>query len=165
MLNTPQLRIGTGYDVHCLVEGCDLVLGGVVIPFIKGTLGHSDGDALTHAVADAVLGALALGDIGKHFPDSDPEFEGIYSIKLLKRVAALIKEKGYVVSNLDSTLILQQPKVMSFIPDMRSNLADALGIPIDQISVKATTEEGLGFTGKGAAVAAQAVCLLALTSP
>ena len=157
---TTSIRIGTGYDVHRLVEGRDLVLGGVKIPFEKGTLGHSDGDALTHAIADAILGALALGDIGQHFPDTSPEFEGVYSIDLLKHVNSLILKQGFVVSNLDATLILQQPKVMDFLPEMCQKLADALKISIDQVSVKATTTEGLGMTGSGDAVAAQAVCLL-----
>ena len=157
---TPNLRIGTGYDVHRLVEGRDLVLGGVKIPFEKGTLGHSDGDALTHAIADALLGALALGDIGQHFPDTSPEFEGVYSIDLLKHVNSLIREGGYGVSNLDATLILQRPKVMGFLPEMRQHLADALEISIDLVSIKATTTEGMGMTGSGEAVAAQAVCLL-----
>jgi len=158
--NAQPLRIGTGYDVHRLVEGRDLVLGGVKIPFEKGTLGHSDGDALTHAIADAVLGALALGDIGQHFPDTAAEYEGVYSIDLLRHVASLIKDKGYVVSNLDATLILQRPKVMGFLPEMREKLAIALDISVEQVSVKATTTEGLGMTGNGDAVAAQAVCLL-----
>jgi len=157
---TPNLRIGSGYDVHRLVEDRDLILGGVKIPFEKGTLGHSDGDVLTHAIADAVLGALALGDIGQHFPDTSPEFEGIYSIKLLEHVVSLIKAKGYLVSNMDATLILQRPKVMDFLPEMRQKLSEALGISLDQISVKATTTEGMGMTGNGDAVAAQAVCLL-----
>jgi len=159
--STPNLRIGTGYDVHRLVEGRDLVLGGVKIPFEKGTLGHSDGDALTHAIADAVLGALALGDIGQHFPDTAPEFEGVYSIDLLKQVASLIREKSYAVSNIDATLILQRPKVMDYLLEMRQKLAEALHVSLDQVSVKATTTEGLGMTGTGEAVAAQAVCLLA----
>ncbi len=157
----PQFRIGTGYDVHRLVEGRDLVLGGVNIPFEKGTLGHSDGDALTHAIADAVLGALALGDIGQHFPDTSPDYEGVYSIDLLKHVVGLIGDKGYTVSNIDSTLILQRPKVMGYLPEMRQRLAEAMGIALDQVSVKATTTEGLGMTGTGDAVAAQATCLLA----
>ncbi|NQT61981.1 MAG: 2-C-methyl-D-erythritol 2,4-cyclodiphosphate synthase [Candidatus Marinimicrobia bacterium] len=156
----PQFRIGTGYDVHRLVEGRDLVLGGVKIPFEKGTLGHSDGDALTHAIADAILGALALGDIGQHFPDTAPEYEGVYSIDLLKHVVSLIREEGFVVSNTDATIILQRPKVMGFLPEMRQKLAEAMEISTDQVSVKATTTEGLGMTGKGDAVAAQAVCLL-----
>jgi len=161
---TPHLRIGTGYDVHRLVEGRDLVLGGVKIPFEKGTLGHSDGDALTHAIADAVLGALALGDIGQHFPDTSAEYEGVYSIDLLKHVSNLIQDRGYRVSNLDATLILQRPKVMDFLPKMRQKLADALEISFEQVSVKATTTEGLGMTGTGDAVVAQAVCLLARIS-
>ncbi len=156
----PSIRIGTGYDVHRLVEGRDLVLGGVHIPFEKGTLGHSDGDALTHAIADAILGALVLGDIGQHFPDTDPEYEGVYSIDLLKHVAGLIQKKGYLVSNIDATLVLQKPKVKGFLPEMRQKLADALGVGFEQVSVKATTTEGLGMTGQGDAVAAQAVCLL-----
>ncbi|MBT4362233.1 MAG: 2-C-methyl-D-erythritol 2,4-cyclodiphosphate synthase [Candidatus Marinimicrobia bacterium] len=158
--STPQFRIGTGYDVHRLVEGRNLVLGGVKIPFEKGTLGHSDGDALTHAIADAILGALALGDIGQHFPDTAPEFEGVYSIDLLKHVASLIKEKDFVVFNVDSTLILQRPKVMGYIPEMRQKLAEALEISPERVSVKATTTEGMGMTGNGEAVAAQAVWLL-----
>ncbi|MEA3287179.1 MAG: 2-C-methyl-D-erythritol 2,4-cyclodiphosphate synthase [Candidatus Marinimicrobia bacterium] len=157
---TPNLRIGTGYDVHRLVEGRDMILGGVKIPFEKGTLGHSDGDALTHAIADAALGALALGDIGQHFPDTAAEYEGVYSIDLLKQVNGLIKAQGYVVFNLDSTIVLQRPKVMGFLPEMRQKLAIALDISLEQISVKATTTEGLGITGQGDAVAAQAVCLL-----
>ena len=155
-----HIRIGTGYDVHRLVVGRDMVLGGVQIPFEKGTLGHSDGDALTHAIADAMLGALALGDIGQHFPDTAPEYKGAYSIDLLKHVAELILEKGWIVSNLDATLVLQQPKVMQYLPEMRQKLAAAIKIPADQVSVKATTTEGLGMTGQGDAVAAQAVCLL-----
>lgn len=158
--NTPNFRIGTGYDVHRLVEGRDLVLGGVKIPFDKGTLGHSDGDALTHAIADAVLGALALGDIGQHFPDTDPKYEGVYSIELLSHIMGLVKEKGYTVSNLDATLILQRPKIMRHLPEMRQKLANAMGIDFEQVSVKATTTEGLGMTGTGDAVAAQAMCLL-----
>lgn len=157
---SPNMRIGTGYDVHRLVEGRSLILGGVKIPFDKGTLGHSDGDALTHAIADALLGALALGDIGQHFPDTDDAYEGVYSIDLLKRVANLIKAKGYIISNVDSTVVLQRPKVMSFLPEMQKKLSEALNITRDHISVKATTTEGLGMTGQGDAVAAQAVCLL-----
>jgi len=157
---TPNLRIGTGYDVHRLVEDRDLVLGGVNIPFEKGTLGHSDGDVLTHAIADALLGALALGDIGQHFPDTASEYKDVYSIDLLKTVTDLVRGKGYFVSNVDATLILQRPKVMSFIPAMRQKLADALSVSMDQVSLKATTEEGMGITGTGDAVAAQAVCLL-----
>lgn len=161
---TPNIRIGTGYDVHRLVVGRKLVLGGVTIPFEKGTLGHSDGDALTHAIADAILGALALGDIGQHFPDTDPHYEAAYSIDLLKHVNGLINSKNYAVSNVDATLVLQQPKVMESLPEMRIILSDALNISVDQVSVKATTTEGLGMTGQGDAVAAQAVCLLTKTS-
>jgi 2-C-methyl-D-erythritol 2,4-cyclodiphosphate synthase len=160
---TPALRIGTGYDVHRLVTGRDLVLGGVHIPFEKGTLGHSDGDALTHAVADALLGALALGDIGQHFPDTEASYAGVYSIELLEQVTTLLEAQHYEVSNLDTTLVLQRPKVMSFLPDMRQKLAAALRIPVERVSVKATTTEGLGMTGTGDAVAAQAVCLLSKT--
>ncbi len=157
---TPHLRIGTGYDVHRLVEGRDLILGGVKIPFEKGTLGHSDGDALTHAVTDALLGAMALGDIGQHFPDTAAEFKGVYSIDLLERVNVLVQNRGYSVSNIDATLILQRPKVMEYLPGMCQILAGALAVTVDQVSVKATTTEGLGMTGQGDAVAAQAVCLL-----
>lgn len=156
---TPN-RIGTGYDVHRLVEGRKLVLGGIEIPFEKGSLGHSDGDALTHAICDAILGALALGDIGQHFPDTDPRFKDIYSIDLLAHVKDLVSEKGYGVSNLDATVVLQAPKLKPHIPAMRSKIAEALSISADQVSVKATTTEGLGMTGTGEAVEAQAVCLL-----
>ena len=159
-MTSASFRIGTGYDVHRLVEDRRLVLGGIHIPFEKGTLGHSDGDALTHAIADAVLGALALGDIGQHFPDTDTEFKDVYSIDLLKHVSRLIHEKGYRVSNVDATIVLQRPKVMTFLERMRKKLAEALDISIDQVSVKATTTEGLGMTGSGEAVEAQAVCLL-----
>ena len=142
------------------MEGRKLVLGGIEIPFEKGTLGHSDGDALTHAICDAILGALALGDIGQHFPDTDPRFKDIYSIDLLTHVNDLISEKGYNVSNLDTTVVLQEPKLKPHIPAMRSKIADALSMSADQVSVKATTTEGLGMTGTGEAVEAQAVCLL-----
>lgn len=158
---TPNFRIGTGYDVHRLVTGRKLILGGVQIPSELGSLGHSDGDALTHAIADAILGALALGDIGRHFPDDDPQYAGSDSIELLKQVVALAGEKDYALLNVDATVILQQPKLKSFMTDMRKCLARALGIDPGQISVKATTTEGLGMTGSGEAVAAQAVCLLA----
>lgn len=159
-LENLQIRIGTGYDVHRLVEGRNLVLGGVNIPFEKGTLGHSDGDALTHAIADALLGALALGDIGQHFPDTSDAFEGIYSIELLKDVERLIRTNGYSVSNVDATLVLQRPKVMGYLDEMCTKLAKALEVETGQVSVKATTTEKLGITGRGEAVAAQAVCLL-----
>ncbi|MBQ6823341.1 MAG: 2-C-methyl-D-erythritol 2,4-cyclodiphosphate synthase [Clostridia bacterium] len=154
------MRIGHGYDVHRLVEERDLILGGVTIPFEKGLLGHSDADVLTHALMDAMLGAAGLGDIGKHFPDTDPQYKGISSIALLKHVCGLLEEKGYRLVNADITLIAQRPKVGPFVPTMRENLADAIGCAVDQLNVKATTEEKLGFTGEGAGMACHAVCLL-----
>ena len=155
-----MMRIGHGYDVHRLVEGRALILGGVQIPYEKGLLGHSDADVLTHAVMDACLGALALGDIGKHFPDNDPQYCGADSIVLLKHVKSLMDEKGYHLSNVDVTIIAQAPKLASYIPLMRDKLAEALGCEVDRVSVKATTEEGLGFTGSGEGMAVHAVCLL-----
>jgi 2-C-methyl-D-erythritol 2,4-cyclodiphosphate synthase len=149
-----------GYDVHKLVEGRDLIVGGVKIPHTLGLLGHSDADVLLHAIMDALLGAAALGDIGKHFPDTDPQYKGISSIKLLEHVAALITEKGYVVENVDATIIAQKPKMRPFIPEMEQNIAKALGVDVSQINVKATTEEGLGFTGKEEGISAQAICAL-----
>lgn len=137
-----------------------MVLGGVEIPFEKGTLGHSDGDALTHAICDALLGALALGDIGEHFPDTDLQFKDADSLDLLKHVGELIQSKGYRVANVDATIVLQSPRLKDFVPEMRKNVADVLGVSVDQISVKATTTEGLGMTGSGEAVEAQAVCLI-----
>ena len=154
------MRIGTGYDVHKLVEDRKLILGGVEIPYEKGLLGHSDADVLIHAVMDSILGAAALGDIGQHFPDSDDAYKGISSILLLQKVAELIKKEGYEIANIDSTIIAQRPKLAKFIPEMRENMAKALGIDISQINVKATTEEGLGFTGEGLGIASQAICLL-----
>ena len=154
------VRIGHGYDVHRLIPGRPLILGGVDIPYEKGLLGHSDADVLTHAVMDALLGAAALGDIGGHFPDTDPAYSGADSLRLLERVAALIREKGYVVRNIDATILAQAPKLKSYIGDMRQRIAAACGVELDQISVKATTEEGLGFTGAGEGIAAHAVCLL-----
>ncbi|MBQ3081119.1 MAG: 2-C-methyl-D-erythritol 2,4-cyclodiphosphate synthase [Clostridia bacterium] len=154
------MRIGHGYDVHALTEGRDLIMGGVNIPYEKGLLGHSDADVLTHAVCDALLGAAALGDIGYHFPDKDPAYKGISSIKLLSFVGALLKENGYTVVNIDSTVIAQAPKLAPHIAAMRGNMADALGIDAGAVSVKATTEEHLGFTGKGEGIAAHAVCLI-----
>ena len=154
------MRIGHGYDVHRLVEGRDLILGGVNIPFQKGLLGHSDADVLTHAVMDALLGAAALGDIGKHFPDSDPAYKGADSLALAREVAKLLQAKNYRVGNVDATVLAQAPKLAPHIPQMRENLALALSIPVDAVSVKATTEEGLGFTGTGEGIAAHAVCLL-----
>lgn len=155
------MRIGTGYDVHRLVEDRRLIMGGVEIPYEKGLLGHSDADVLVHAIMDAMLGAAALGDIGKHFPDSDERYKGISSIELLKCVTEILAEAGYRVENIDSTIIAQRPKMAAFIPQMRQNIAEAIGIDAGCVSVKATTEEGLGFTGEGLGIAAQAVCLLA----
>jgi len=154
------MRIGHGYDVHALTEGRPLIMGGVNIPWEKGLKGHSDADVLVHAVCDALLGAAALGDIGYHFPDSDPKYKGISSIKLLTHVAALLKEKGYGVVNVDSTVIAQAPKLAPFIDTMRRNIATAIGADIDAVSVKATTEEHLGFTGQGQGIAAHAVCII-----
>ena len=141
------MRVGMGYDVHKLVEGRDLIIGGVRIPHTLGLLGHSDADVLLHAIMDALLGAAGLGDIGKHFPDTDPQYKGISSMKLLSHVAELIRERGYVVENIDATIIAQKPKMRPHIPQMEENIAGALGISTDQVNVKATTEEGLGFTG------------------
>ena len=154
------MRIGHGYDVHRLVEGRDLILGGVKIPYEKGLLGHSDADVLTHAVMDALLGAAALGDIGKHFPDSDPAYKGADSLVLASHVAALLKQSGYRIGNVDATVIAQAPKLAPHIPTMKQNLARALGCDPDDINVKATTEEHLGFTGEGLGIAAHAVCLI-----
>jgi 2-C-methyl-D-erythritol 2,4-cyclodiphosphate synthase len=146
--------------VHRFAEGRKLILGGVQIPYEKGLLGHSDADVIVHAIMDALLGAAALGDIGQHFPDSDPAYEGISSLLLLEKCGKLLAEKGYSVSNIDSIIIAQRPKMMPHLTQMRQNVADALGIGIDRISIKATTEEGLGFTGRGEGIAAQATCLL-----
>ena len=154
------MRIGQGYDVHKLVQGRDLILGGVNIPYEKGLLGHSDADVLVHAVMDALLGAAALGDIGQHFPDTDPAYKGISSIELLKKVGELLDGKGYVVENIDATIIAQRPKRAQFRPQMAANLADALHLDVSRVSVKATTEEGLGFTGTGEGISSQAICSL-----
>lgn len=154
------MRIGTGYDVHKLVEDRDLILGGVKIPYEKGLLGHSDADVLLHAIMDALLGAAALGDIGKHFPDTDPAYQGISSIELLKQVRRLIEDKLYYIENIDATIIAQKPKLAAYIPDMVKNIAVALDLEEDRVNVKATTEEGLGFTGAGLGIASSAVCLL-----
>lgn len=154
------MRVGMGYDVHRLVEGRALILGGVEIPYEKGLLGHSDADVLLHAVMDALLGAAALGDIGKHFPDTDPAYKGISSIRLLEHVGRLLEEENYVIGNIDATIIAQRPKMASYIPTMRENVARALGIGENQINIKATTEEGLGFTGTGEGISAQAICAL-----
>ena len=154
------MRIGHGYDVHRLVEGRELVLGGVKIPYEKGLLGHSDADVLTHALMDALLGACALGDIGKLFPDSDAAYKGADSVELLKKVCSLIYSKGYRISNVDCTVLAQRPKLAPYIPQMREILSDAMDIAADCVSVKATTEEGLGFTGDGLGIAAHAVALI-----
>ena len=154
------MRIGTGYDVHRLTEGRDLILGGVKIPYEKGLLGHSDADVLLHAIMDALLGAAALGDIGMHFPDTDPAYKGISSIELLKTVGGLLEEKCYMIGNIDATIIAQQPKLLPYREQMRKNIAEALHISVDQVNVKATTEEGLGFTGSGEGMAAWASVLL-----
>ena len=155
-----MMRIGHGYDVHRLAEGRKLILGGVDIPYEKGLDGHSDADVLVHAVMDAMLGALALGDIGKHFPDTDPAYKGADSIELLRHVGGIIAKQGYKVGNIDSTVCAQRPKLSPYIDTMRKNIADALGIDVSQVSVKATTEEKLGFTGEGKGMSATAVCLL-----
>ena len=157
-------RIGFGYDVHRLAAGESLVLGGVEIPHGKGTVGHSDADVLLHAICDALLGALALGDIGTHFPDTDPAYRGIASTELLKKTVELVRSRGYVVGNLDSTLCLQAPKIAPHIPSMRRHIAAALGVETGQVSVKATTEEKLGFTGREEGVSAYAVVLLQTAS-
>lgn len=157
------MRVGMGYDVHRLVENRDLIIGGVMIPYEKGLLGHSDADVLLHAIMDALLGAAALGDIGKHFPDSDPAYKGISSLKLMEKVGALLLEKGFLIENIDATIIAQAPKMRPFIDTMRENIAKVLEIDVNCVNVKATTEEGLGFTGTGEGISAQAVCLL--TSP
>lgn len=155
-----MIRIGHGYDVHKLVEGRKLILGGVDIPHETGLLGHSDADVVVHAIMDAMLGALALGDIGKHFPDNDPAYSGADSILLLKRVAEIISEQGYSIGNIDSTIICQAPKLAPHIDVMRKNISEAIGCDISRVSVKATTEEKLGFTGAKEGISAHAVCVL-----
>lgn len=157
------MRIGMGYDVHRLVEGRRLIMGGVEIPYDQGLLGHSDADVLLHAIMDALLGAAALGDIGKHFPDTDPAYKGISSIELMKRVGELLVENRFLIENIDATIIAQAPKMRPYIDRMRKNIAAALEIETGQVNVKATTEEGLGFTGTGEGISAQAICML--TSP
>lgn len=154
------MRIGLGYDVHPLVEGRKLILGGVEIPFEKGLKGHSDADALLHAIGDAMLGALSLGDLGKHFPDTDPKYKGVSSLVLLENIHKMVSEKGYEVANLDSILVIEKPKMATYIPQMIQNIARVLKISEDRVSVKATREEGLGFIGKGEGMAAKAVVLL-----
>lgn len=155
-----SMRIGMGYDVHRLVEGRDLIIGGVKIPYEKGLLGHSDADVLLHAIMDALLGAAALGDIGKHFPDTDPAYKGISSIKLLEKVGELLEENHVFIENIDATIIAQAPKMRPHIDTMRENIAKALVIDVGQVNVKATTEEGLGFTGSGEGISSQAICLV-----
>lgn len=155
-----MIRVGMGYDVHRLTENRDLILGGVKIPWEKGLLGHSDADVLVHAVMDALLGAAALGDIGKHFPDTDPAYKGISSILLLEYVTELLDRHGYGIGNIDATIIAQKPKMAPHIPQMRENMARAMGIDISRLNIKATTEEGLGFTGREEGIASQAICLL-----
>jgi len=150
-------RFGMGYDVHRLVEGRKLILGGVDVPYEKGLLGHSDADVLLHAIMDALLGAAALGDIGRHFPDTDPAYAGADSQKLLAHVGELLKEHGYDIGNIDATIVAQRPKLMAFIPQMAANIAETLGIAVDQVNVKATTEEKLGFTGSGEGISSYAV--------
>lgn len=154
------MRIGMGYDVHKLVPERALILGGVNIPHTLGLLGHSDADVLLHAIMDSLLGAAALGDIGKHFPDTDDKYKGISSIKLLKEVGTLINKSGYTIENIDATIIAQKPKMAPYIEEMRKNISDALNISINQINIKATTEEGLGFTGKCEGISSQSICLL-----
>lgn len=157
------MRIGMGYDVHRLTQDRRLIIGGVEIPYERGLLGHSDADVLLHAVMDALLGAAALGDIGKHFPDTDPAYKGISSITLLRRVGELLEENRFLIENIDATIIAQAPKMRPYIDQMRENIAQALGIEQEQVNVKATTEEGLGFTGSGEGISSQAICML--TSP
>lgn len=158
------MRIGMGYDVHKLTDNRDLIIGGVKIPYEKGLLGHSDADVLLHAIMDALLGAAALGDIGKHFPDTDPQYKGASSIELLKQVGQLLEEHCFLIENIDATIIAQRPKMRPYIDEMRKNIADALDIETNQINVKATTEEGLGFTGTGEGISSQAICMLATPS-
>ena len=155
-----NIRVGHGYDVHAVGEGLRLVLGGVEIPHTKGCIAHSDGDVLVHAICDALLGAAALGDIGKHFPDTSAEFKGIDSLVLLRRVVALLSERGYTISNIDSTVAMQRPKLRPYIDTMRARIAEAAGLLVEQVSVKATTTEHLGFEGEERGVSATAICLL-----
>ena len=155
-----MIRVGYGYDVHRLVEGRKLILGGVDIPFEKGLLGHSDADVLLHAITDALFGAAALGDIGSHFPDTDPRYKGADSLKLLEACGKELREQGWRISNIDSTIVAQRPKLLPHVPKMRENIARVLGLEVSQVSVKGKTEEGLGFTGTGEGMAVHAVCLI-----
>ena len=159
-MNFSDIRIGHGYDVHRLVEGRDLIIGGVKIPYEKGLLGHSDADVLVHAILDAVLGALGEGDIGKHFPDTDDAFKGINSMLLAENVASLLIKGGYVIGNIDATVIAQRPKLAPYIDEMTENVAKVFGVTSDRVNIKATTEEKLGFTGSGEGISAHAVCLI-----
>lgn len=154
------MRIGMGYDVHRLTKDRDLIIGGVKIPYEKGLLGHSDADVLLHAIMDALLGAAAMGDIGKHFPDTDPAYKGADSIELLKNVGKMLDNECYLIENIDATIIAQEPKMRPYIDTMRKNIADALSIDVSQVNVKATTEEGMGFTGNKEGISAQAICML-----
>ena len=154
------MRIGHGYDVHKLSKGRKLILGGVEVPYNAGLLGHSDADVLVHAIMDALLGAAGLGDIGKHFPDTDPKYKNISSLKLLEHVCRLLKEKNYEIENIDATIIAQSPKLSSYIDKMKSNISSVCSIDLEQINIKATTEEGLGFTGENRGISAHAVCLI-----
>lgn len=158
------MRVGMGYDVHRLTEGRKLIIGGVDIPFERGLLGHSDADVLLHAIMDALLGAAALGDIGKHFPDTSPEYEGVSSLELLKKVGKMISENNYVIENIDATIIAQKPKMLPYREQMVKNIAAALKIGEGQVNIKATTEEGLGFTGKGEGISSQAIASLNIVS-
>ena len=157
------MRIGMGYDVHKLVEGRDLIIGGVKIPYEKGLLGHSDADVLLHAITDALFGAAAMGDIGKHFPDTDPAYKGADSLVLLQKAGEMLREEGFLIENIDATIIAQAPKMRPYIDTMRENIARVLELDVRQVNVKATTEEGLGFTGSGEGISSQAICML--TSP
>lgn len=155
------MRVGIGYDVHKLVADRPLILGGVTVPYEKGLLGHSDADVLLHAIMDALLGAAALGDIGKHFPDTQEKYRGISSLELLKKVGEMLDEKSYIIGNIDATIIAQSPKLASFLPQMTKNIAETLHLDLNQVNVKATTEEGLGFTGRKEGISANAICMLA----
>lgn len=160
MKGVNSMRVGMGYDVHKLVENRELIMGGVTIPYEKGLLGHSDADVLVHAIMDALLGAAALGDIGKHFPDTDVRYKGASSIQLLKEVGRMLEEQNYVIENIDATIIAQRPKMRPYIEQMEANIAQALGIEVTQVNVKATTEEGLGFTGSGQGISSQAIAAI-----
>lgn len=160
MMIRMMIRIGHGYDAHRLSEGGSLILGGVKIPHHLGLVGHSDADVLSHAITDALLGAAALGDIGRHFPDTDKKFKGVSSLDLLRKVSRMIKDNGFQIQNVDSTIIAQSPRMAPFLPEMQKNIASVCSVDVSQISVKATTEEGLGFTGSNLGIAAHAVCLI-----